>query len=407
MSATERLYYHDSHQLEFDAQVIDMSERDDGAIAVILDRTAFYPTGGGQPNDTGTLGEARVVDCIDLEEAGVLHVIQGPVPQVGDKVHGVIDPLRRLDHMQQHTGQHILSAAFVKLFDAPTHSFRVMEHECEIDVALENPTDEKIEKAVDLANQTIWQNLPIRIREVDAAEAAALPLRKEPAREGELRLIEISDFDLTPCGGTHANATGEVGGIAVRSWERAKGLTRVQFMAGIRAVNDYRKANRLATEMAALFSAAREDSPALLAKLIEENKKLTRRVRELDEIACRVEADDMLRGSSPTVTEGIEARTITKIFDDRDAESLKHLALALIAHPGVIALLASRDADAARVVFARSPDAPGDMNALMRKACEMIDGRGGGKPDMAQGGGKNLATLEDAINTAAQSLKQT
>src|SRR6185295_14313580 len=280
MSATERLYYRDSHLLEFDARVIDVSERDDGAIALTLDRTAFYPTGGGQPNDTGTLGEARVVDCIDLEEAGVLHVIQGPVPQVGDTVHGAIDAFRRLDHIQQHTGQHILSAAFVKLFDAPTQSFRMIEHECEIDVALENPTDEKIEKAVDLANQTIWQNLPIRIREVDAAEAATLPLRKESAREGELRLIEISDFDLTPCGGTHANATGEVGGIAVRGWERAKGLTRIQFMAGVRVVNDYRKANRLATETAALFSAGRDDAPALVAKLIEENKKLARRVRE-------------------------------------------------------------------------------------------------------------------------------
>src|ERR1043166_3310331 len=345
MSATERLYYHDSHQLEFDAQVIDVSERDDGAIAVTLDRTAFYPTGGGQPNDTGTLGEARVVDCIDLEDAGVLHVIQGPVPQVGDKVHGAIDALRRLDHMQQHTGQHILSAAFVKLFEAPTQSFRVMEHECEIDVALENPTDEKIERAVDLANQTIWQNLPISIREVDAAEAAALPLRKEPAREGELRLIEISDFDLTPCGGTHANATGEVGGIVVRSWERAKGLTRIQFMAGMRMISDYWKANRLATETAALFSAGRDDAPVLLAKLIEENKKLARRVRELDEIACRVEADDMIRGSSPTAREGVEPRIITKIFDDRDADSLKHLAHALIAQPNVIALLASRDKD--------------------------------------------------------------
>src|SRR5262245_37047067 len=135
MSATERLYYRDSHLLEFDARVVDVSERDDGVIAVTLDRTAFYPTGGGQPNDTGTLGEARVIDCIDVEAEGVLHVVQGPVPQIGDPVHGRIDSPRRLDHMQQHTGQHILSAALVKLFDAGTHSFRVMEHECEIDVA--------------------------------------------------------------------------------------------------------------------------------------------------------------------------------------------------------------------------------------------------------------------------------
>ncbi|HSQ23707.1 MAG TPA: DHHA1 domain-containing protein [Pyrinomonadaceae bacterium] len=416
MSATQRLYYNDSRLLEFDARVIDLSERDDGAIAVVLDRTAFYPTGGGQPNDTGTLGGARVVDCIDAEDDGVLHVIQGPAPEVGDTVHGHVDWLRRLDQMQQHTGQHILSAAFVKLFDAPTRSFRVLEHECEIDVALENPSDEKIERAVDLANQIIWAARPIEIRNVTADEAATLPLRKEPAREGELRLIQIEDFDLTPCGGTHARSTGEVGVIAVRSWERAKGLARIQFMAGVRVLADYHKANRTAGEVAELFSASRDDSSALVGKLIDENKKLTRRVRELDEIASHVEAEELLRGSSPTpgspsgqpawggaVREGA-ATVITKIFDDRAPDSLKHLALALIAHPNVVALLGSRDGDTARLVFARSSEASGDMNALMRKACEMIDGRGGGKPDMAQGGGKNVAAIDRAIEAAVQSL---
>ncbi len=386
---------------------MDVSERDDGAIGVMLDRTAFYPTGGGQPNDTGTLGEARVVDCIDLEDEGVLHVIQGPVPQLGETVRARIDPWRRLDHMQQHTGQHILSAAFIKLFAAPTRSFRVMAHECEIDVELDDPSDEKIERAVDLANETIWKNLPITIREVTAEEAVALPLRKEPARAGELRLIEIPDFDLTPCGGTHANATGEVGIIAVRGWERAKGLTRSQFMAGVRVLNDYRKVNRTASETAALFSAGREDSPTLVAKLIDDNKKLARRARDLDQVACRIEADELLRGSSPTVREGADrtnSHLIAKVFDDRDADSLKHLAHALTAHPNVVALLGSRDGDTARVVFARSADASGDMNLIMRKACEMIDGRGGGKPDLAQGGGKNVAALEDAIALAARSV---
>ncbi len=407
MSATERLYYHDSRLLEFDARVIDLSERDDGAIAVMLDRTAFYPTGGGQPHDTGTLGEARVVDCIDMDDAGVLHVIQGPTPEVGKVVHGRIDSLRRLDHMQQHTGQHILSAAVVKLFDAPTRSFRMLEHECEIDVALDDPTDEKIEQAVTLANQTIWQNRLITIHDVTAEQASALPLRKEPARAGELRVIEIDDFDLTPCGGTHAHSTGEVGIIAARSWERAKGLTRIQFMAGARVLNDYRKANRTAAEVAASFSAGRDDAPALVARLIDENKKLARRVRELDEIACRVEADQLLRGSSPTVRgsdESSDTRIISKVFNDRDADSLKHFALALISHPNVIALLGSRDGDAVRLVFARSSDASGDMNALMRKACELIDGRGGGKPDMAQGGGKKVSALDEALAAASQSI---
>jgi alanyl-tRNA synthetase len=402
MSATERLYYHDSRLLEFDARVIDLTERDDGAIAVVLDRTAFYPTGGGQPNDTGTLGEARVVDCIDAEAEGVLHVVQGLAPEVGDSIHGRVDWLRRLDHLQQHTGQHILSAAFVRLFEAPTHSFRVLEHECEIDVALDNSTEEKIEQAVDLANQIIWAARPIEIRNVTADEAATLPLRKDPAREGELRLIQIEDFDLTPCGGTHAKSTGEVGGIAVRSWERAKGLTRIHFMAGGRVLSDYRKANRTAVEVAALFSAGREDSPDLVGKLIDENKKLARRVRELDELASRGEAEELLR-SNPTGREGSRP-LIVRAFDDRSADSLKNLAHALVGNPNVVALLGSREGETARLVFARSPEAVGDMNALMRKACELIDGRGGGKPDMAQGGGKKVSAIDEALAAAAQML---
>lgn len=409
MSATIRLYYQDSRLLEFDAHVIGLSELDDGQIAVTLDRTAFYPTGGGQPTDTGTLGDARVVDCIDAEDEGVMHVIQGPAPEVGDAVHGKIDWLRRLDHLQQHTGQHIFSAAFVKLFDAPTLGFRVLEHECEIDVALGDPTDERIEQAVDLANQIVWESRPISIRQVTSAEAATLPLRKEPAREGELRLIEIGDFDLTPCGGTHARSTGEVGVIAVRSWERAKGLARIHFMAGVRALADYRRANHTAREVAALFSSGREDSPALVSRLVEENKKLRRRLVELEQVAIHVEAEELISqartsgvienasaGSSPTV--------VATIFEDRSADSLKHLALALIAHPNTVALLGARDDDTARLVFARSADAPGDMNILMRGACSLIDGRGGGKPDMAQGGGKNIEKLSEAIDQAAVSL---
>ena len=400
MAATERLYYQDSRLLEFDARVIDLRERDDGAIAVTLDRTAFYPTGGGQPNDLGMLGEAQVIDCIDDEDDTVLHVVVGPVPQPGDTVHGKVDGLRRLDHLQQHTGQHILSAAFVKLFDAPTRSFRMLDQQCEIDVELSDPSQARIEAAVDQANRIIWEDRPIQIRNVTPEQASSLPLRKEPARQGELRVIEIDGFDLTPCGGTHARATGEVGIIAVRSWERAKGLTRIQFMAGIRVLLDYRNANRAATDVAAVFSAGRDDAPALVVRLIEENKRLARRVRELDQIACRVEAAELLKEHNLGGT-----LIINKVFADRDAESLKRLALALIARPNVIALLGARDGENARLVFARSPDAAGDMNAAMRKACEVIDGRGGGKPEMAQGGGKNVAALDEALRVAEELLR--
>lgn len=398
MPATERLYYHDSHLIEFDAVVTDQSERVSGWTAVTLDRTAFYPTGGGQPSDTGTLNGAEVVECIDDGDNGVLHVIKGRPPDVGEHVTGRINWSRRLDHMQQHTGQHILSQAFVTLFNAPTRSFRVLDDVCEIDVDLHNPTTQIIERAVELANNVIWEDREITIRNVTSEDAANLPLRKEPAREGDLRLIEIEGFDLTPCGGTHAYRTGEVGLIAVRSWERAKGLTRIEFVAGVRALNDYRRANTTARSVAALYSAARDDAAKLSERVLNENKELHHRVRQLEEIAARVEAEDLLKEAR--VTEG--TKIVAKVFDNRDAESLKHLAIALIAHPSTIALLGSRDKETARLVFAKSTDAPGDMNTLMKQACLLLDGRGGGKSDMAQGGGKQVAKLEEAIDAAVQ-----
>ena len=398
MPVTERLYYSDSHLIEFDARVVDVADRVSGWTALVLDRTAFYPTGGGQPSDTGTLNGVRVVECIDDGDNGVLHVVQGTAPARGDVVRGRVDWSRRLDHMQQHTGQHILSQALVTLFNAPTRSFRVLEASCQIDVELNNPTTEIIERAVELANNVIWEDRAITIRSVTSGEAAELPLRKEPARDGDLRLIEIEGFDLTPCGGTHAYRTGEVGMIAVRSWERAKGLTRIEFVAGMRALADYRKANKSAREVAALFSTGRDDAPQLATQMLEEHKELNRRIRVLEELAAEAEAQKLLSSAS----NGIVVHT----FDARDAESLKKLAHALISHPQTVALLGSRDKDTARLVFARSADAVGDMNALMREACALLDGRGGGKPEMAQGGGKKVEKLQEALTHALTLLNR-
>ena len=403
MPLTERLYYNDSHLIDFEAQVTDKTERVSGWTAVTLDRTAFYPTGGGQPSDTGILGGARVLECIDAGENGVLHVIQGRAPEVGATVKGRIDWPRRFDHIQQHTGQHILSQAFVTLFNAPTRGFRVLEDACEIDVELNNPTYEVIERTVELANNVVWEDRQITIKSVTPEVARQLPLRKEPSREGELRVIEIEGFDLTPCGGTHAYRSGEVGIIAVRSWERAKGLTRIEFLAGGRALADYRRANKTARAVAGLFSGARDDATKLAARMVEENKELHRRVRALEEVASRIEADELLAETSPN-SAGL--RVIAKTFDNREAESLKRLALALITHPNTIALLGSREKEAARIVFAKSVDATGDMSSLMRDACEMLDGRGGGKPDLAQGGGQNVEKLGEAISQAAKILSR-
>src|ERR1044072_6537208 len=307
MPVTERLYYSDSHLLEFDARVVDQSNRVSGWTAVVLDRTAFYPTGGGQPSDTGTLDDVTVVECIDDGDNGVLHLVKGTAPLRNEIVHGRVDWPRRRGPLQQHTGQHILSQAFVALFNSPTRSFRVLETSCEIDVDLSNPTTESIERAVGLANNFIWENYAITVLNVTSEEAAQVPLRKEPAREGDLPSIEIEGFYMTPCGGTNAYRTGEVGMIAVRSWERAKGLTRIEFVAGTRALADYRKANKSAREMAALLSTGRDDAPQVAAQMMEEHKELNRRIRVLEEVAAEVEAEKLLAtGSGGVVTHVFE-----------------------------------------------------------------------------------------------------
>src|SRR5262245_55444006 len=233
---TERLYYPQPHLRSFDALVTRAVHRA-GRPAVLLDRTAFYPTSGGQPFDTGRLGEVEVIETIDDDE-DIVHVLSAPLADRA-AVRGDIDWTRRFDHMQQHTGQHVLSAAFDRLFDNRTMSFHMGVDTSTIDLAREmSATD--VERAVDEANRVVWDDRPVTIRTVSAEEAARLPLRKEPVRSGPLRLIEVADFDLSACGGTHVARTGEIGIIAASATERFRGGSRITFVCGGRALRAFR-----------------------------------------------------------------------------------------------------------------------------------------------------------------------
>ncbi|MEZ5288015.1 MAG: alanyl-tRNA editing protein [Vicinamibacterales bacterium] len=232
---TDRLYYTDAYRATFDATVVACEPRPAEAGApsswsVELDATAFYPTSGGQPFDTGTLGGARVLDVIDEDDGRVVHVTDASLGP-GQPVSGAIDWLRRFDHMQQHTGQHVLSAAFDRLSGHRTESFHLGADTCSIDLALEVSASQAA-AAVAEANRVIWEDRPVVVRFVDAEEAARLPLRKDPARTGRLRLVEVEDFDLSACGGTHVARTGGIGIIAVDGWERFRGGSRVHFLCG-------------------------------------------------------------------------------------------------------------------------------------------------------------------------------
>lgn len=393
---TIKLYWNDSHLTRFNASVVD-SWLEGGRRAVVLNQTAFYPTGGGQPCDTGSIKGACVIDVEIDVDGRIMHRLDSDISfAAGEEVACDVDWRRRREMIQQHTGQHILSQAFFQLFGAETKGFRINDREAEIDLTLESQPDEienAIARAEELANDVVFDNREIRAHQVTPAEAAALPLRKESSIADCIRVIEIADYDWSPCGGTHAKRTGEVGLIAVRGWERAKKMTRVHFLCGVRALNDYREANRSVDAIARKFTVGREEAESSVARLIDENKRLSRQARELAGIVATVEAHELIDAAASAGG----ARVVSKIFEDRDFEDLKLLAHRLVDGDNVIALLASKENGTARLVFARSANLQADMNALMRAACERLGGRGGGKPDFAQGGGTKLSELDKAL----------
>ena len=235
---TERIYYTDPYTTEFDATIVRIDPVADNPAhrRVVLDRTAFYPTSGGQPFDTGTLGDVRVLEVEDAEDGEVVHIVEGDVGP--GAVHGRIDWERRFEHMQQHTGQHVLSAAFDRVLKVPTVSFHLGTASSTIDLAREVSAAE-IARAEREANRIVWEDRPVAIRFADAAEVATLGLRKESKREGMLRLIDVENFDVSACGGTHVARTGAIGVIAVAGAERFKGATRLEFLCGGRALAGY------------------------------------------------------------------------------------------------------------------------------------------------------------------------
>jgi alanyl-tRNA synthetase len=393
---TVKLYWEDGRLTRFAARVTDAWLQ--GAHRIVaLDQSAFYPTGGGQPCDTGSINAARVIDVETADDGRILHRLDSDVSfSVGEEVTCEVDWRRRREMTQQHTGQHILSQAFFRLFGAETKGFRITDRTTEIDLTLEAQPDEierAIARAEELANNVVFDNREIRVHMVTPEEAAVLPLRKESFITDCVRVIEIADYDLSPCGGTHAERTGEVGLIAVRGWERAKKMTRVHFLCGVRALDDYREASRSVDSIALKFSAGREEAESSVTRLLDENKRLSRRARELAGIVAKVEAHELIEAAEPV---GV-ARIVSRVFEDRDIEELKLLAHRLVDSDNVVALLASKEGGTARLVFARSANLSADMNALMRAACESLGGRGGGKPEFAQGGGPKVSELHRVL----------
>jgi len=394
---TELLYRVHPGVLSFEAVVLACRDHG-GRPAVVLDRTAFYPEGGGQPSDTGKLGGVTVREVVEVD-GEVRHVLDAPLPE--GPVAGAIDAARRLDHTQQHHGQHLLSRAFVETAGARTIGFHLGADAVSIDLDREADPAQVL-AAEQLANRVVWEARPVSVREVPRDEAEALGLEPAAHAGDTIRLVEIEGFDCQPCSGTHPRHTAQVGVILVLGHERYKSGTRVHFACGLRAAGAFHDRSRVVERLGALLSAPLETLPDAVERLLGQVKDLERRGRDLLEAALDGEASRMREGAGATPA------VIVATFEKRPVDELRLLAQKLTALGPCLALLASRD-DKAQLVFARSDDLDVDVGALLKQAAARLGGKGGGRGSLAQGGGSSegldgaLAEAERAARAALAS----
>jgi alanyl-tRNA synthetase len=385
---TERLYLTDPYLTTFSARVVSSAERD-GKPTALLDRSAFYPEGGGQPADRGTLGAARVVD---VQESGgeVFHLLDRPLA-AGVEVEGRVDWQRRLDHMQQHHGQHLLSAAFERVHGAPTRSFHLGERTCtiDLDISLSKLDDAALRAAEAAANESVWRNLPVIARDFSGEERNRLPLRKEPVKGDRVVLVE--GVDASPCGGTHPVRTGDVGAIAVlgaQTW--GQGAARVEFVCGARVVRLVAEQARWLKDAADALKTAPRDLPEAVRRTFEESNARRKLAAELERELSRLRAEEMIRAGSPVVAK-VERASFARVLSSAIAER------------GAIALIGAVEDGRAHLCFARPKGSGPAMNELLKEALAVLSGKGGGSPDFAQGSGEP-ARLDEALAAAKAKL---
>jgi alanyl-tRNA synthetase len=395
-----RLYRGDSFLWRFNAHVRERLTYE-GYPAVTLDQTAFYPTSGGQPFDLGTLNGAPVIDVIERDDGEIVHLLQGPCE--GDVVQGEIDSARRIDHMQQHSGQHVLSQAFVNKGGLDTVAVHIGADDCTIDLPTPRLAAEIVDRAEDEANRVIFEDRAVIVKELTDAEVARLPLRKAPKVTGQIRIVEVEGYDWSACGGTHVRSSGQIGMIKITRAEKRSDVTRITFRCGGRALIDYRALNNMAASLSETFSMARADILPAIDRLREEARAARKELAGAQTRLMEYEAQELLRAR------GDGRRVIARAFDGRDANVLRLMAKLLTVEPGMVALLGGYSGGRAFLCFARSAGATADMAALLRGALAALNApgaKGGGSPEFAQGSGPApaVANAQAAVEWAASQV---
>ncbi len=391
---TDRLYYSDSYLTEFEAQVV-QGEQAGKLFEVRLDRTAFYPTSGGQPHDLGSIAGHPVVEVDDGPDGTIIHRLEHRLPP--DRVRCRIHWPRRFDHMQQHTGQHILSQSFIRVASLATVGFHLGTGYSTIDLEAAEVDLDAWRAAESLANSIVYQNRSVTPRLVPPDEAAGLHLRKPSRREGILRVVTIEDFDVSACGGTHVRQTGEIGGIFINRVERVNRRTRIEFVCGVRSLHSYRRRSEGLGRIAKGLSVAPQDAPDRVERQTQEMKALRKRLKAKDECLAGLLAQDLF-DQAPS-TQGV--RIVKHQFEGEESGFLTLLAQRLLAC-GPCWVVLGNGGEHAQLLLARSESLAGDLRPVMKECSLMVSGRGGGSPALVQGGGSDPGQLRNALDCAAQ-----
>ena len=404
---SKRLYYEESYLQEFKGKILE-KVKIDGKPALILDKTCFYPTSGGQPNDLGYIQGVPIIDVIEDNEK-IIHVLKEGIKEgCGDTIIGKIDWERRFDHMQQHLGQHILSGALMKLWSAETVSFHLGEEVCTLDIAKEELTEEEAKKAEECANEIIFDNRPVKCYFVEGEEELKrLNLRKVPEKTGKIRIIEVEDFDLSACGGTHCRATGEVGMIKITKWEKRGEKIRLEFICGRRAWKDYFWKNEVIKNISNKLTIKDSELREAIDRMLEERKEIRKELKEFKEKLQDYEAKRLIDESS---LRDNRIKIINKVFEENNFQEVRGLVQKIINLDDSVVVLAGikskGEGEGAKILFACSRVLEYDMNGLIREAGKFIEGRGGGAPNFAQAGGKKAEGIEDALNFALEHFQE-
>jgi alanyl-tRNA synthetase len=395
---TKKLYLEEPYTRDFSAQVVEQT-RIKHAPGIILDQTAFYPTSGGQPNDLGTLNNISVFDVFENDRQQIVHILEKPLD--GDLVQGSIDWRRRFDHMQQHTGQHLLSQVFLLQHGAETLSFHLGDESSTLDIDIGGLNQSTISALENIANRIIYEDRPIVTHTINKEDLHRFPVRKTPTVENQIRIVEIKDFDYSPCGGTHCSATGEIGILKISRFENYKGGTRIHFKCGMRALKDYQDRSETLKQLAESMSTSYASLPINIQRMQQELRTLH---RERDLLQKKLLEQEALSLFSDHQKNG-RIHVLKNIFQDRDHNELKIIADKIVADfPDTVILFGVNATKNARLFFRCSEELPCDMAALMKKACEIINGRGGGQPHQAQGGGPDVGKLEMALQAAEDQI---